>query len=155
MIAIYQGKSIISRIIRAFNWSVYSHVAWIDDNDFTVTEAWCRGGVTRVATPSCNHTPGTPVDLFIVPSETLEQTAIIRQFLNDQVGKKYDYAGILGFVFRIKRLHRKHKWFCSELVAEAYATAGLPLMHLPSFKIYPGMLASSPLLKHTGGFTTS
>jgi hypothetical protein len=155
MIAIYRGKSWVSKIIRAFNWSPYSHVAWIDDADFSVIEAWHRGGVTHVESPNVNHTPGTMVDLFTVTGEQPFQTEIIRKFLKDQVGKKYDFAGVLGFIFRAKRLHRKDKWFCSELVAEAYATAGLPLLRLPSFKIYPGMLAASPMLKHCGGFTTS
>jgi uncharacterized protein YycO len=155
MIAIYRGKSAVSRIIRAFNWSPYSHVAWVDDDDFSVIEAWHRGGVTHVASPNVNHTPGTMVDIFYVTSEQAFQTEIIRQFLKDQVGKKYDFAGILGFIFRATRLQRKQKWFCSELVAEAYATAGLPLLRIPSYKIYPGMLAASPMLRHTGGFTTS
>lgn len=155
MIAIYRGKSAVSRIIRFFNWSPYSHVAWIDDSNFSVIEAWHKGGVTHVKTPSCNHTPGTALDLFIVPQEEPHHTAMIREFLLSQVGKKYDFAGILGFIFRVTRLQRKQKWFCSELVAEAYATAGLPLLRLPSFKIYPGMIAASPMLRHTGGFTTS
>jgi hypothetical protein len=155
MIAIYRGKSWVSRVIRAFNWSPYSHVAWIDDADFSVIEAWHPGGVSHVATPNVNHTPGTMVDIFTVHGEEPFQTEIIRQFLLDQVGKKYDFAGIFGFVFRATRLQNKEKWFCSELVAEAYATAGLPLLRLPSYKIYPGMLASSTALKHCGGFTTS
>lgn len=154
MIAIYRGKSWLSRIIQAFNWSPYSHVAWIDDNDFTVYEAW-RRGVSRAPTPSHNHTPGTMVDLFTVKGETPEHTAIIREFMQSQLGKPYDFLGILGFVFRATRLQRKTKWFCSELVAEAYATAGIPLVRLPSHKVYPGMLATSLRLKPTGGITTS
>jgi uncharacterized protein YycO len=155
MIAIYRGKSVVSRIIRAINWSQYSHVAWVDDIDGTVIEAWHIGGVAHVKTPSSNHTPGTAVDLFIVLDEEPHHTAMIREFLMAQVGKKYDFAGILGFIFRATHLQRKQKWFCSELVAEAYATAGLPLLRIPSHKIYPGMLAGSPMLKHSGGFVTS
>jgi uncharacterized protein YycO len=154
MIAAFKGKSIISRIIKVFNWSEYSHIAWIDE-DFSGVEAWHRGGVSNFATPSQNHTPGTPVDLFTVPGETPQQTEMIRAFLLAQVGKKYDYAGVIGFLLRSHRLQRKNKWFCSELVAEAYAQAGLPLLNMPSYMIYPGMLAASPRLKHTGGFTTT
>jgi len=155
VIALYQGKSVISRAIRVFNWSDYSHAAWMDPADGTIIEAWHRGGVSHVPAFSTNHTPGTRVELYGVTGETPEQTAIIRAFLLDQVGKSYDYLGIMGFVFRSPRLHSKRRWFCSELVAEAYATAGLPLLRLPAFKVYPGMLAASPMLKHIAGIVTS
>jgi len=215
MIALYHGKSPISRIIRAFNWSDVSHAAWIDPGTggqqpallpgqhpaqrpagavhsaipapgqqpallpgqqpaqrpagavhsaipapgqqpaHTVIEAWHKGGVTRVPSLSTNHTPGTRIDLYTVIGETPAHTAIIRDFLHAQLGKPYDYLGLFGFLFRATRLQDKHKWFCSELVAEAYATAALPLMRIPSHKIYPGMLAASPMLKHIGGTVTT
>lgn len=146
MIAIYKGKSYISRAIRFFNFSEYSHVAWIDD-DSSVIEAWHRGGVTHVQSISDNHTPGTPVRIYSVIGETPEIRHDVNIFLRAQVGLGYDYLAILGFIVRSNRLHRRNRWFCSELVAEAYRVAGLPLVNLPSNKVYPGMLAASPILK--------
>jgi uncharacterized protein YycO len=153
VIALYKGVSKPSRIIRAFNWSEYSHAAWVDD-DGSVYQAWSKG-VTLTRSISEDHTPGTEVHLYTVIGETPETREEVRKFMISQLGKKYDWLGILGFVFRAKSLHRRTKWFCSELVAEAYASAAHPLVRAPSFKVYPGMLAASPLLKHTGGMITS
>jgi uncharacterized protein YycO len=108
-----------------------------------------------VASLSTNHTPGTAVDIFAVRGETPEIRDAAREFLVKQVGRKYDYLGVLGFVFRAPSLHRRKKWFCSELVAEAYAYAAYPLLRSPSYKVYPGMLAASPMLRHAGGIITS
>jgi uncharacterized protein YycO len=155
MIAAYQGRSLTSRIIQAFNWSCYSHIAWVDEQDGSVIEAWHRGGVSKAPNMSTNHTPGTSVVMFDVIDETPRHTPLIREFLQAQVGKQYDFAGILGFLIRSRRLQHDGKWFCSELVAAAYANAGIPLLNLPAFKIYPGMLVSSPRLRHAGGITTS
>ena len=154
MIALYKGRSFPSRVIRVFNWSDYSHAAWVDDDDDSVIEAWQKGGVSHVANISINHTPGTDVDLFAVTGETPEIRAAVRELLRSQVGKGYDFLGILGFVCRAPILQRRSKWFCSELIAEAYSYAGHQLIRLPSYKIYPGMLAASPMLRHTGGTRT-
>jgi uncharacterized protein YycO len=145
MIAFYQGRSLISRAIRLFNWSEFSHAAWIDD-DASCFEAW-RGRVRHDACASANHTPGTPLYRYAVAGETPAIRAAVRGFLRAQVGKRYDYLGILGFVLRSSRLANQNRWFCSELVAAAYESAGLPLLRLPSYKVYPGMLAASPLLR--------
>lgn len=144
MIALYKGKSFFSKCIRLFNWSEYSHAAWIDD-DGSVYQAW-KDGVTHDKSLSDGHTPGTVVDIFWMPGETPEIRVLVREFLRSQLGKKYDKLGILGFVVRATRLNRKAKWFCSELVSEAYAYAGQPLLRLPSYKVYPGLLAASPML---------
>jgi uncharacterized protein YycO len=142
MIALYKGKSIISRIIKSFTWSQYSHAAWIDD-DGSVYEAWHRGGVTHVNSISANHTPGTLVHIYKVTNETPEIRQAVRIFLQSQVGLKYDWLGVFGFVLRAHRFARQNRWFCSELVAEAYRLSGHKILNLPSNKVFPGMLAAS------------
>lgn len=154
MIALYRGKSLISRIIQVINWSPYSHAAWIDPLDGTVIEAWHRGGVTHVKDISTNHTKGTEVEIYSVEGETEEYRQIIRHFLKNQIGAKYDFAGIIGFIIR-KNIQRKNKWFCSELIAQAYQNANLPILNLPSNKIYPGMLVASPRLRLISGVKTT
>ena len=145
MILLYKGVSRFSRVIRFFNWSEYSHAAWMDD-DGSVWQAW-KSGVTHDPAISYGHRPGTQVEIYRVTGETPEIRAAVREFLSQNKGKKYDYLGILGFVFRAERLARKQRWFCSELVAEAYAYAAHPLLRIPSNQVYPGMLGASPLLK--------
>lgn len=146
MIALYHGRSWISRIIKTFTWSDYSHAAWIDD-DGSVFEAWGKNGVTHVPTIDTNHTPGTPVRIYEVAGETPQIRAAVRSFLSGEVGRKYDWLGVFGFVLRANRFARQNRWFCSELVAEAYRLAGHKILNLPSNKVFPGMLAASPMLR--------
>ena len=154
MIALYRGTSGLSKAIRFINWSDYSHAAYIDVDTTEVFEAW-KGGVRKVANLSDQHDPGTEVDLFVVEA-TPEQNQAVKKFLVSQVGKGYDYAAIMGFLIRRDEAPEDQtKWFCSELVFAAYQSAGIDLLaRIPRWKVYPGMLAYSPLLKVAGSITT-
>ena len=155
VIALYKGRSFASKVVRAFNWSEYSHVSCVRDPDgiysplsprTTEIEAW-KGGVTRQQGIGRGHTPGTPIDLFHV-NMTDVQRGMAWTFLCEQVGKPYDWLGILGFALRADGLARRDKWFCSELVCAACQAAGAPLLErVPPHKVYPGMLAMSPRLR--------
>jgi hypothetical protein len=49
-------------------------------------------------------------------------SAPIKAFLESQLGKEYDYIGIIfSQIFNLK-FHNKNKWFCSELCAAALKT---------------------------------
>ena len=149
MIALYRGKSLASRLIRACNWSDYSHAAWVDEQAGGRTwEAW-RKGVTCARDISENHTPGTTVELYHVPM-THEARLRVRDFLLSQQGKGYDWSGALSFITRPRRRqNNQDRWFCSELVFEAFRAGGINLlMRIPAHKVYPGLLAYSPLLAH-------
>jgi hypothetical protein len=153
MIALYIGKSALSRTIRVFNWSDYSHAAWVD-TDGSVYQAW-KKGVTHTDNISEGHTPGTMVDMFAVEGETPGRSEDIREFMERHLGAQYDWLGILGFPLRA-RISRANKWFCSELVAAAYGDAALPLLlRIEPAKIYPGLLSYSPRLRHIGGTITT
>lgn len=54
-------------------------------------------------------------------------------FLAAQLGKKYDWRGVLGFDFLLgKNRENPEKWFCSELARGWYEAGGLkPLARLP------------------------
>lgn len=146
MIALYRGKSVVSRLIRWRTWSDYSHAAWLC-LDGTVLDAWQKGGVRHVANISVGHKPNTPVEFFsvdITPAERIR----IEKFLRDQVGKKYDFHGVLKFISRRKTTHdQQRKWFCSELVSAAFNRIGHPLLaRIRDEQVSPGLLAISPLL---------
>lgn len=151
MIALYKGTSFLSRLIRWFTWSEYSHAAWLCE-DGSVIEAWQGGGVRHVASLGAQHKAGTPVDMFFVYGHgdnllTTCQRNAVENFLLEQVGEKYDYLGILGFLSR-KRMEAHDAWFCSELIFKALNHAGIyPLLRTPACKVSPGLLAISPLLK--------
>jgi hypothetical protein len=154
MIALYKGRSLISRIIRCVNWSDYSHAAWVDTVNNYVIEAW-SGGVRKADSLHTNHTPGTIVDVFDV-DVTVAQREAIAQFMVLQVGKRYDYRGIVHFITRrSESAAGQDRWFCSELVLAAYRAAGIDLLsRIPAYKVFPGMLAYSPLLKPVATITT-
>lgn len=138
MFAAYKGTSFPSRGIRLFNDGDYSHVAWIDDDTGEVYEAW-TSGVRKVQSIHHDHTPGTPVDIFMLPSEGHVQRTAIRHFMISQVGKPYDWPGVMRFVTRGKESDSNDpaKWFCSRLVACGYRLAGIPLLWAPDWKINP------------------
>ncbi|EDO8872226.1 hypothetical protein GL638_00555 [Campylobacter coli] len=47
----------------------------------------------------------------------------IKEFLYSQIGKKYDFLGILGFFTLTK--DSEDKWFCSEIIIRALQIGGL------------------------------
>lgn len=149
MIALYYGKSPLSRIIQFVTWSPYSHASWVSDDNFPTREyeAWSRG-VTCDAGIGATHTPGTRVDLFRVRGLTPEQDVAVERFMKRELGKGYDWMGLTNFVTRrpatpIQQLH----WFCSELVFAAHASAGMRLLReVEPWKVNPGTLAMCPYL---------
>lgn len=155
MIALYHGKSMVSRAIRLLNWSDYSHAAWVDPVTGHVWESWGKG-VTCSQDLGSAHLAGTKVDLFHV-SATREQRLRILDFMTAQIGKKYDYRGVFHFITRRPAQARdQDRWFCSELVFEAFRAAGIHLLcRIPAWKVYPGLLAYSPLLAHARTVHTS
>ena len=126
MIALYRGKSRISRGIRWQTRGPYSHAAWLC-SDGSVYESWHRGGVVHSESVGSIHTPGTEVDLFAVQVDNAQ----VERFLESQLGKHYDWRAIMGFVSRCPQLaDEQDKWFCSELVFAACAFAGVGLFRL-------------------------
>ena len=144
MIALYRGRSWISRLIRWRTWSPYSHAAWLC-RDGTVIEAW-PGGVQWVSGLLTQHKERTVVEVYEIVGLTEEQRTRIETFLVDQIGKPYDYLAILGFMLR-KPLQKPSRWFCSELIFSACQSAGVNLLaRIPPWKVSPDMLALSPQL---------
>ena len=145
MIAAYRGISWQSHVIRWYTRSAYSHVAWIDTNG-ACYEAW-KGKVRKAASLFVHHTPGTVVDLFDVGGMFSDRIRQVREFHAVQVGKPYDWLGILRMVTRRPfSTDDQRKWFCSELVHAAHAAAGLCLQVMPPWKVTPEILCASPLL---------
>ena len=150
MIALYQGTSAVSRLIRWRTWSDYSHAAWVC-RDGSVIEAWHVGkGVRRVAGLLDQHTPGTQVDLFDVQGLDDGRRYDVETFLLAQLGKPYDFAGIMGFV-AARRVENPQKWFCSELIFAALQSVGIDILaRIPAWKVTPGLLLLSPTLTNRG-----
>lgn len=172
-----QGKSRLSRIIRTTTYSDDSHTAMrftepvrgiFDGREYflkegTVIEAW-TGGVRIVDSLDAQHTPGTPVDLFELRQPlSLEQEQKVAGFLIAQKGRPYDYWNVVRFLPLVRAIApqpapeawtREHV-FCSELAMLAMANIHILLLErIPAWKVFPGLIRTSPLLRQTGCYTT-
>jgi hypothetical protein len=135
----------MSRAIRCVNWGPYSHASWLTAAQ-TEIEAW-RKGVTAINIPFANHTPETRVDLFeFLDADGVDQA--MQHFLRRQVGKRYDWVGILSFVTR-RNAENQDRWFCSELIFSAALHARKNLLaRIQPYKVTPAMIAYSPILRY-------
>jgi uncharacterized protein YycO len=126
-----------SRIIRWFTWSDYSHVDFVLW-DGTLLGARTDGGV-QVRKRDYKK-------FAAVKKYQVEAPGDVIAFALSQVGKPYDRTGIVNF-----GLHRdwraKDSWFCSELVAAAFESAGRPLLQGDYRRITPRDLMLSPFLQ--------
>jgi len=165
LIAAYRGRSLLSRAIQFRTWSPVSHISLVMApsaffsaspetrriylHQAAMIDAWKRG-VRRVDGILAGHDRKTAVTLYRVsaPFPDLIDHAAVWSFASDQVGRPYDYLGVLGFCARADRLHSRRRWFCSELAAACFARAGLHLLSpaIPHHRIYPGMVTASPRL---------
>ncbi len=136
----YQGKSIISKLIRWQTRSKYSHVS-IEVDGFNY-EAWNNGVVRRQWHEG--HTDGTKVDVFRLQKGIVN--GLLLKALKAQLGKKYDYKSIARFLSR-RKVQLDNKWFCSELVSWSLAQSGLMLQIIPHSYITPRDVCMSPMLK--------
>jgi hypothetical protein len=49
---------------------------------------------------------------------TMEQSYDIKEWMEKQIGKKYDYWGVLLMCGRPKKYKKDDRWFCSEFASE-------------------------------------
>ena len=149
LVALYRGKSVVSRLIRWQTRSQYSHAALLLPNG-SVLESWHRGGVSHNHGLGACHTPGTEVDLFAVESSkgfALVDWARTLDFAFAQIGHTYDYRSVARFLSR-RAEKADGKWFCSELVFAAIKAGGLDLLaNTSADRVAPGHLAWSPFLR--------
>jgi len=151
VIALYRGKSLFpSRLIEWFSWSKYSHASLAIEalDGLTIYEAWASGGVRKTRAWHDGHTRGTRIDLyeFIDPMSDIEICAI-RSAAESDLGRPYDFKGILSFLLR-RRMQSKNALFCSEAVTLWCLSAGRILQDTEPWKIMPGHIGMSPILRY-------
>lgn len=128
-VAFTRSHAIGSLLLRTALWSPWSHCAIIDGDE--AIEAAAFGGV-RVRPLADMLADATKMAFVTLPGDTQAVIAAARS----QIGKPYDWAGVLGFGFR-RRWQDDDAWFCSELVAWAFAEAGTPLFRTEHWRITP------------------
>lgn len=109
LIHFVRDNSLVSRVIRFFTLSEFSHVAIQISSD--IWEATMMEGVTR--TTLAEFRDKYPVT---VTRKIWVDTACATGFLNRQVRKKYDWGGLFGFIAQ-RDWQNQQAWFCSELAA--------------------------------------
>lgn len=146
-VLLYEGKSLVSRIIQFQTRSRFSHAA-IQMDSGLIVEAWHIGGVRPLPSVHEGHTPGTKVSVFdvTVPFDT----EAVDKFLADQIGKRYDFWSVARFLTR-RDSAANDRWFCSELVMAAFLAGGAHLLHrIPPSHTTPRDLWLSPYLRYHG-----
>lgn len=127
-VAFTRRRTLGSLLLRTFLWSAWSHCAILAGD--TAIEASTAGVRER---PSADLL-GDASEYAIV--ELPGDEAAVAQWMRTQLGKPYDWWGVLGIGLR-RRWQADDHWFCSELVAWAFDRAGYPLVRVQSWRITP------------------
>lgn len=136
-----RGRGFFNAIVRCQTRSHFAHSALLYPDGKTVIEAAPGAGVRRHML-----TKWDDVIPFTVPGMTADQWQRAFAFSESQLGKPYDWFSILCFLTRDKP-PRNDNWFCSELTMASMSAAGVHLLdRIPPYKVYPGMIAYSPLI---------
>lgn len=134
-IAFLKGTKIFDRLIKLWTWSSYSHCEYVFSDNITIG--------TDLNFPLNVKNKGilqyTSKWEIIEVRMTPEQEKIVRDFVNLQVGKGYDWKGIWLSQFLPLKKENPDKWFCSELCAAGLQKAGL-LDCINPCRISPGKL---------------
>lgn len=128
----------ISWIIRAGTWSPWSHV------DLVMPDGSLLGARAGDGVQVRSKSPASHAQRYSVDVSHAVAYAVIKK-AESQVGKPYDWTGIAGFIVR-RNWQKDDAWFCSELVAWAFAEAGRPLVNAEHHHISPRDLTLSPFL---------
>jgi uncharacterized protein YycO len=137
----YKPANLIGKLVCWQTRSQFCHVA-VHFEDCTVIEALYKDGVIKRNYDKDKDTDC--ITLRICVDKTAEES--IHCWLENQVGKPYDYLAILRFLSR-RKMYSNNRWFCSELAYEAFQQAGVNLLkHTQPWEVSPGLLLRSPLL---------
>jgi len=127
-------RALGSAALRALLWSRWSHCGIVVPGG-TVIEAGVHGVVERALDDmiaQCDQ-----YELVTIPCPA---PAAVIAAARAQLGKPYDWIGLAGFGLRRSAWQNDARWFCSELVAHAFAVAGYPLLRSEPWRVSPPML---------------
>lgn len=146
IVVLFKGRGVMSKLIAWQTRGEYSHAALFDEDNGVLYESWQTDGVHKKLDWKLAQDDAT-VDFFTF-EQTPGQAGAIRYFLESQLGKKYDWLGVVRFVSRTQlRPDAKDKWFCSELVTAALAYAGITVFkNTVACEVSPDLLKRSVVL---------
>lgn len=139
-IVITDGQGFTGAFIRWYTWSEAAH-AGIQVADGFIVDATPNHGVSEH-----DGMRGQVASYYDVQGLTQKIEDRVWDFLEHQIGKPYDWTAIRGMAFH-RDWHDDRSWFCSELVAAAFESAGLPLLRTNHLnRVSPRDLLLSPYL---------
>lgn len=110
--------SLISGAIRFSTRSWASHVEFVDCE--TAATLGARWDGVKERPYFIDHY--SRIERFVVAN-----VGYAYEWAQTQIGKPYDYSAITGIAFD-RNWHEEDRWFCSELVAEAFIRIGYPIL---------------------------
>jgi len=126
-----KSEDLGGRLLRLFLMSKWNHVAIQVES--TVYEAVSWGGVIRRGKEQFRSSWDRIASVEVEATEVLP----LLHFLDEQIGRPYDWKAIFAFPFRGSWQDRR-AWFCSELVYEALNVGGADIPdRLPSNRVTP------------------
>jgi len=148
---LFRGRGLLSSIIRLITRSPYSHAGLVYTFEGRVYCVEAVGaGVRIILLSELLRRYHGGVDYFEIEASDKQRRRAV-SFCFQQLGKFYDKPGIFRFavslVFDRRAVSRDDRWFCSELVAAAYAAQDQPLTAVQEAYTSPSDLAMSPRVK--------
>lgn len=145
--ALFNGYSKLSKLIKFFTRSNYSHVAYCyDEDDFTkIIEVWTNSYSLKdilqtkwIFNIVHNHSSKTKIEIYRL-FVTYDQAVKIKEFfynlaMNDV---RYNWFGVIAFVLPFWKKRSKKRYFCSEGCTEALKYAGIIPQSIQSRKYSP------------------
>lgn len=128
------GWPVVAPIVSWVTGHWANHVDLMTAADMAVSAL--PGGV-RERGIGLHHLDADRVEMVSIPCSP-EQRAAALAFARAQVGKGYDYAGLLCFSFA-PRWQDHRRWFCSELTTAALVHAGI-IAAPKAWRVSPGDL---------------
>jgi hypothetical protein len=137
--ACFKGVSFQSKLIKFWTRGDYSHTAYVVDDNSSFFNSiiepvnnkyWDFSNIYN------DHFPNTVIHYYS-KSVTIDQKQIVDQFFVKLATNraKYDWKGILGFVF--KNPDNKSKFFCSEAATMSLIEAGIWPSSLRPYRVSP------------------
>lgn len=154
---VVHNKSLKCKIVQKITKSYFDHIGIFEDAE-TIIEANLTG-VKRTSFKEIQDKAKKnklEYRIYRIKDITEEQTEIVLNFIEQQVGKKYDLIQLLsiGIMYLLHIARRrpafdiKQRWICSELIAEGVYEAGLKFSdRFTTDSITPSEIAESPIVE--------
>lgn len=105
-----KSNKIGSKLLRFYMWSSWSHSAIYDDEQGLIYDTTMLGGGCKVHTVMNFFSEYTDWEIRDIEIKDKDKA---REWLKNQLGKKYDWTALFGIYFR-RNWQEDDKWFCSE-----------------------------------------